>query len=69
MNSTQQIKYIVDQIVIAYCNLKNFGDKQYEDDLDKYTSQLMDLTQLDYEGALEYACGVVSKMNECEGVA
>lgn len=69
MNITQQIKYIVDQIVIAYCNLKKFSDKNSEKDFDIFTAQLMQITGLDYEDALEYACEVVSKMNKCEGVA
>lgn len=69
MNITQQIKYIVDQIVIAYCNYKNFHDKKFEKDFESFTAQLMALTGLDRDGALEYACEVVSKMNKCEGVA
>lgn len=68
MNITQQIKYIVDQIVIAYCNLKNFGDKQYEEDFENSTAQLMALTGLDRDGALKYACEVLD-MSKCEGVA
>jgi len=63
MNITQQIKYIVDQIVIAYC-----GDKQYEEDFENSTAQLMALTGLDRDGALKYACEVLD-MSKCEGVA
>lgn len=69
MTVSNEIKYIVDQIVIAYCNYKNFHDKKFEDDFESFTAQLMTLTGLDHDGALEYACEVVSKMNEREGVA
>lgn len=69
MNITQQIKYIVDQIVIAYCNYKNFHDKKFEEDFENFIAQLMALTGLDYEGALEYACDVLANRNKCEGVA
>lgn len=69
MTVSDEIKYIVDQIVIAYCNYKKFKDEEFGDNFEKYTAQLMALTGLDRDGALEYACEVVSKMNECEGVA
>lgn len=69
MTVTNEIKYIVDQIVIAYCNYKKFRDEKFGNDFEDFTSQLMDATGLDYEDALEYACEVVSKMNKCEGVA
>ena len=69
MNITQQIKYIIDQIVIAYCNYKNFHDKKFEEDFESYTAQLMQITGLDYEDALEYACDVLANRNKCEGVA
>lgn len=69
MNPTQQIKYIIDQIVIAYCNYKNFHDKKFEEDFESYTAQLMQITGLDYEDALEYACDVLANRNKCEGVA
>lgn len=69
MNPTQQIKYIVDQIVIAYCNYKKFKDEEFGDTFEKYTAQLMVATSLDREGALEYACDVLANRNKCEGVA
>lgn len=69
MKPTEQIKYIVDQIVIAYCNLKKFGDKNSEKDFDIFTAQLMQITGLDYEGTLEYACDVLVNRSKQKGVA
>lgn len=69
MKPTEQIKYIVDQIVIAYCNLKKFGDKNSEKDFDIFTAQLMQITGLDYEGTLEYACDVLANRSKQKGVA
>ena len=69
MKPTEQIKYIVDQIVIAYCNLKKFGDKNSEKEFDIFTAQLMQITGLDYEGTLEYAVNFLAEQNKHEGVA
>lgn len=69
MKPTEQIKYIVDQIVIAYCNLDKFGGKEFEDDLANYTAQLMQITGLNREGALKYAVDFLAAQNKVEGVA
>lgn len=69
MTVSNEIKYIVDQIVIAYCNYKKFKDEEFGDNFEKYTSQLMDATGLDRDGALKYACDVLANRNKCEGVA
>lgn len=73
MNITNQIKFIVDQIVIAYCQYHNLGPTQERDDrFEFYLTQLIEITGLDRQGALKYAVDVVTWMNQqskCEGVA
>lgn len=69
MNPTQQIKYIIDQIVIAYCNYKKFRDEKFGNDFEDFTSRLMDATGLDREGALEYAVNFLAAQSKHRGVA
>lgn len=69
MKPTEQIKYIVDQIVIAYCNYKKFRDEKFGNDFEDFTSRLMDATGLDREEALEYAVNFLAAQNKHEGVA
>lgn len=69
MPVTSEIKYIVDQIVIAYCNYKKFRDEKFGNDFEDFTSRLMDATGLDREEALEYAVNFLAEQNKHEGVA
>ncbi|MGX9134021.1 hypothetical protein ACWV26_06525 [Rummeliibacillus sp. JY-2-4R] len=70
MNVTNQIKFIVDQIVIAYCQYHNLGPtKERDERFESYLAQLMQITGLDREGALKYAVDFLAAQNKCEGVA
>lgn len=69
MKPTNNIKYIIDQIVIAYCQYEKFGNKTFGDNFEKYTAQLMHITGLDRDGALEYAVNFLSGERKVKGVA
>ncbi|MFJ8262698.1 hypothetical protein ACIQ4I_12215 [Rummeliibacillus sp. NPDC094406] len=69
MTVTNEIEYIVDQIVITYCQFQKFNEKVFSDNFENYVSQLMTLTGLDREGALKYAVSFLAERNKVEGVA
>ena len=69
MKSTNSIKYIIDQIVIAYCQFEKFDDKTFGDNFEKYTAQLMQITGLNRDGALEYAVNFLKGESKVKGVA
>ena len=69
MKPTNSIKYIIDQIVIAYCQFEEFGDKAFGDNFEKYTAQLMQITGLDCDGALEYAVNFLAGESKVKKVA
>ncbi|MGR6899573.1 hypothetical protein [Rummeliibacillus sp. BSL5] len=69
MKPTNNIKYIIDQIVIAYCQYEKFGDKTFGNNFEKYTAQLMQITGLDRDGALEYAVNFLAGESKIKGVA
>ena len=69
MQPTNEIKYIVDQIVIAYCQYQKFREEQFGESFESYTAQLMQITGLDREGALKYAVDFLAAQNKVEGVA
>ncbi|MGR6896972.1 hypothetical protein [Rummeliibacillus sp. BSL5] len=69
MKPTNNIKYIIDQIVIAYCQYEKFGNKTFGDNFEKYTAELREITGLDRDGALEYAVNFLSGDSRVKGVA
>lgn len=69
MKPTNRIKYIIDQIVIAYCQYEKFGDKTFGDNFEKYTAQLMQITGLERDGALDYAVSFLDGECKVKGVA
>ncbi|WP_397537852.1 hypothetical protein [Rummeliibacillus pycnus] len=64
MTVTNEIKYIVDQIVIAYCQYQEFKEKVFSDNFESYVAQLMHISGFDREGALKYVVDFLAEQSK-----
>ncbi|WP_397537823.1 hypothetical protein [Rummeliibacillus pycnus] len=68
MTATNDIKYIIDQIVITYYQYQKFKEKVFSDNFERYVTRLMQITSLDREGALKYAVDFLADENKVGGL-